>query len=292
MPDTRREALSLREGLGLVALLFLLVPLFLMPFQKAHPAWGLGLLMWGGLGLLPVLFAWWRGLSLRHTFRLRPASTRALFGACCLACGALPLVSVSTEWLHRRLVPDWEQFVSQMNQAVTPETMGVSLGGMLLLLAVSPAICEELFFRGLVLSSMQSRLRGWSAIVVTALLFAVFHMHPYRLFPTFVLGLLLGWLCLRTGSLFPGILAHATNNAIAIVGASLYQWNTRHAGAWHETWGMWEGLFQMTWQMELLLWLGWLQGQKGMLVAGLVALFGWALVWSATRSATQRGLIK
>jgi len=83
-----------------------------------------------------------------------------------------------------------------------------------LVIGVTPALCEELFFRGLVLSGLR-RLGLWPALLGCALLFGLAHSSVYRLIPTFFIGLMLSWLVWRTGSIWTGILAHALNNGIA-----------------------------------------------------------------------------
>src|SRR5262249_36087462 len=48
-------------------------------------------------------------------------------------------------------------------------------------------------------------------------LFALFHIFPEKYLPTFLMGLVLGFLCARTGSIWPGMIAHAVNNASAVL---------------------------------------------------------------------------
>ena len=90
-----------------------------------------------------------------------------------------------------------------------------------LLFGVLPAVCEELFFRGFVLSGLSSAVRGRGAsvraVVLTSALFAVFHIFPEKWLPTFLMGLLLGFLAVSTGSIWPGMLAHAANNSFAVL---------------------------------------------------------------------------
>jgi membrane protease YdiL (CAAX protease family) len=83
-------------------------------------------------------------------------------------------------------------------------------------LALAPALCEEALFRGLALPSLATRLGGRAAIVVTALLFAAFHLSLYRFVPTALLGILLGALRWRSGSLWPAVAFHAANNALVL----------------------------------------------------------------------------
>lgn len=90
-----------------------------------------------------------------------------------------------------------------------------------LLLAVMPAVCEELLFRGWMLAGLAgptpSRRRAVTAIVVQAAAFAAFHLLPERMPQTFALGLLTGWMTLATRSLLPAIVAHAVHNATPVV---------------------------------------------------------------------------
>jgi len=82
-----------------------------------------------------------------------------------------------------------------------------------LVLGLTPGMCEELFFRGLIFSGMR-RLGAWPAVLVTALLFGLAHASIYRLLPTFILGVLLGVVRWRSGSVVPGIVMHAVNNGL------------------------------------------------------------------------------
>lgn len=90
-----------------------------------------------------------------------------------------------------------------------------------LLLAVMPAVCEELFFRGWVLSACAgqrpSSRRAVLAVVAQAAAFAAFHLLPERMPQTFMMGLVLGWLTLSTGSLLPAVVAHAVHNATPVL---------------------------------------------------------------------------
>jgi membrane protease YdiL (CAAX protease family) len=76
-------------------------------------------------------------------------------------------------------------------------------------------VCEELAFRGHLLSALRLRARPASAIALSALAFAALHLDPVRLPGLLFLGGLYGWLTWRSGSLYPAVLAHAVNNAAA-----------------------------------------------------------------------------
>ncbi|MEC9209994.1 MAG: CPBP family intramembrane glutamic endopeptidase [Bacteroidota bacterium] len=88
----------------------------------------------------------------------------------------------------------------------------------LIVIAVVPAIGEELLFRGY----LQQKICKWlktphTAIVIIAFLFSVIHLDPEGIIPRFVLGVLLGYLYYWSGSLWLPILAHFVNNAQAVI---------------------------------------------------------------------------
>lgn len=77
-------------------------------------------------------------------------------------------------------------------------------------------LTEELFFRGFILTGLVARWGATKASIGSALIFSVFHLYPGVLIPIFFTGLLLAALYRATGSLWPPILAHAGQNAIAL----------------------------------------------------------------------------
>jgi sodium transport system permease protein len=86
---------------------------------------------------------------------------------------------------------------------------GLAWAGYLLALAVLPAVCEEVAFRGLILNGLRRRFRPWTAVLLSSFLFAAFHTNVFAAAPLFVLGVVLGLLALYSGSVWPGVLLHA-----------------------------------------------------------------------------------
>ena len=85
--------------------------------------------------------------------------------------------------------------------------------------ALLPALCEELAFRGCILSGLGQRFSGRQAVLISALLFAFAHAEVVRFLPTFILGLLLGALVWQSGSLWPAVIAHAVHNTLSLLAA-------------------------------------------------------------------------
>ena len=93
------------------------------------------------------------------------------------------------------------------------------LGTAILVFALIPAICEELAFRGFILSGLERQHRTRSAILLSALMFGFLHVLLslfQQLFNATLLGIILGLLAVRSRSILPGILFHFLNNAIGV----------------------------------------------------------------------------
>ena len=100
-------------------------------------------------------------------------------------------------------------------------------GVVLLLIAFIPAVCEELLFRGFLLSALGSGAGRWTSILVAAAVFGVFHFFVFKFAVTAGLGIVLGLLCWQSRSIVPAIVAHFLHNAIgaySIVNPDLQRW--------------------------------------------------------------------
>ncbi len=84
-------------------------------------------------------------------------------------------------------------------------------------LAVTPAFCEEVFFRGYVQKSFRTTLSARGALPLTAFVFALFHLEPSNLIPLTLLGWYIGYIYESSGSLAVPAAAHATNNLVALL---------------------------------------------------------------------------
>jgi len=111
----------------------------------------------------------------------------------------------------------------------------------LLAMGVTPAVCEELFFRGYLFAPIRRQTSPWKTIAITALLFGAFHvvtstLTVERFLPSTALGLLLGYVCYRTGSIWPGVVTHACHNCLLLT-LTYYRKPLASSG-----WGPGEGL--------------------------------------------------
>jgi len=86
----------------------------------------------------------------------------------------------------------------------------------ILVSAVIPAICEELLFRGVILNGLRSRFSDVGSVVLSGLMFALMHGNLQQFIYPFILGCIMGWIVLRTGSLVSSIIVHFVNNFLVV----------------------------------------------------------------------------
>jgi sodium transport system permease protein len=87
----------------------------------------------------------------------------------------------------------------------------------LAVIAVLPGLCEELVVRGVLLPGLAARMPPVAAVLIAASLFAAMHADIYRFLFTFTIGMVLGFVRLWTGSLWPPVITHATLNALTFL---------------------------------------------------------------------------
>ena len=96
------------------------------------------------------------------------------------------------------------------------ELEGVAQIPTFLIVGVLAPFGEEVFFRGFLLAALVPVMGGLRGALVSSGLFAVAHLNVGTLLPIFVMGMLLAWLYLRTGSIWPSIVAHTAQNLLAL----------------------------------------------------------------------------
>ncbi len=180
---------------------------------------------------LPIFVCWFQRVSLVATFRLKPVS----FSRLLLVVPAVALFGFSA-WMAAHEIfmigqslgigtIDVEQMddVSEFRQRL----QAIPIGVVLFVFAITPAVCEEFLFRGFVLSSL-NRLSGMWAVILSSILFGLMHvltsnvLAVERFLPSTFMGLILGYIALRTRSLWPGIVVHALHNGF-LLSVSHYQ---------------------------------------------------------------------
>ncbi len=167
------------------------------------------------VGMPPLLMAILLTSSVRRTLKLYwPKWQYLVLGV------VLPVVlqPVAIELIHQLewFFPKPPAGMAEMLKSFSDPN--VPLWWPLLAIAVTPAICEELAFRGFMLSGLQSgRQRNfWTPILISAVCFGVVHMIAHQVFNAMLLGLVLGLLAVRSRSLIPGVIFHFIFNGMQV----------------------------------------------------------------------------
>ena len=163
------------------------------------------------------------------------SSVRLLFLSLVTMILAIPLINWLAEWNAGLTLPDslaWlEQWMRNKEEAAMNATKQLlqtsTISGLLtniLIVAVLPAVGEELFFRGLLQKLfVQWTKNGHIAIWITALVFSAYHVQFLGFVPRLLLGAYLGYLLVWSGSIWVPVLAHFINNALAVICYFLYE---------------------------------------------------------------------
>ncbi len=158
-----------------------------------------------------------------------------LFGGIALMFVSLPVTNQLTLWnegmkfgpAFQRL-EDYMKALEETAKAATEKMLDVdTVGGMLLnllIIALIPAVGEELTFRGVLQQSLTRRMNPHVAIFLSAAIFSFIHFQFYGFLPRLFLGLLLGYMFYVSGSLWTSIVMHFVNNGSVVV---LYYLNAR-----------------------------------------------------------------
>jgi membrane protease YdiL (CAAX protease family) len=153
---------------------------------------------------------------------LRAPAPRYLLAAALLAVANQPVVSFVT-WASRALAPqDWVQKFDSLQRALDLFFSQQAIP-MIVTVALAAPLGEELFFRGYALPAISRSFGPLAASLATGALFSALHLNPIGFVGLWEIGVLLAFLRLRSGSLWPAIVCHATNNAVA-GGAFLLGW--------------------------------------------------------------------
>ncbi len=201
------------DALAMFAVGYLLLYFVLIPLQRQALIRGLLISQWLGLFGLSLLYAVVTRRPPAQAFALRAPPAPAWAGAALMALGGWMVANLIGQWV----LPPPPEYIEAFRRMLFPETLRRGLLVSLFLFAATPAICEELFFRGLILRGLMTRMAPGTAIALCAAMFGIYHVDVYRLIPTALLGGMLGFIAWRSGSVGPAMLAHFLNNAVLVL---------------------------------------------------------------------------
>ncbi|MGI6036877.1 MAG: CPBP family intramembrane glutamic endopeptidase [Limnochordia bacterium] len=170
-----------------------------------------GVLLAELLLILPTLLFMARDrLPLGYTLRLRWPGWR-LLGWSALAAALAYIIATSLTAATRYL---YSQLGTSLPMFIPPVADGRQFAWTLFIGGLVASIAEEVLFRGYLLRAYEA-FGSLQGVIITGLLFGMFHLSFQNLVPSAFLGIVMGYLVYRTDSLWAGIVAHFTNNMIA-----------------------------------------------------------------------------
>lgn len=119
-----------------------------------------------------------------------------------------------SEWVVEKVQLTMPDSTTQLFESIMKEPTGY------LAIGILGPVAEEMVFRGAVLRSLLKLFPAkvhWWPILISAVLFGAVHMNMAQFVHALPIGLLLGWMYYRTGSIIPGLLFHWVNNTVAYV---------------------------------------------------------------------------
>jgi sodium transport system permease protein len=200
--------------------------------------------------------------SPRNTLRLQLPSLKSFCLVVMLAVAIHP-AGVAVSQVLSTLYPLSPAIEVHVHKLQTIFQQAPSFLSVLAVLAFVPAVCEELAFRGFILSGM-SQLGKWTAIIGSAAFFGATHFFIQQSLSACVLGIVLGYLAFQTRSLFPGLAFHFIYNSLTLLlGTSVAEYLTK-GNSLRWLFSEEEGSFVYSWPIVLL----------SVIVSGLIL---WAL---------------
>jgi len=212
-----------------INLIFLLTALLLITFgyyvQEKNIYLGLLITEFVLILIPPILYVAWKKAGIRNVFRLNKIDTK-LLGLCVFITLLAYPVGVFLNLVGHMILSLFGELMPV--QIPVADNAGEYVIG-LFIIALLPGIAEEFFFRGLVLRGYEG-FGPRKAVIIPALLFGLFHFNVQNFIGPFFLGLIFGYMVIRTNSIFPAITGHFINNALSVTMAFLANVFTDQSG--------------------------------------------------------------
>lgn len=171
-----------------------------------------------GLLIPAILFARLHSKNHSDFLRLRSTDIRLVVLSVIGLLALVPVVhwigvvSESLPWPQS--IRDFEQTQMDLIERILLQDFSVTFA--LSMMALTPAICEEILFRGYIQRQAERSMGIWGGILFSGLIFGLYHLRPTQAIPLGFLGVYLAYLTWRSGSIIPAIIVHFANNAFAI----------------------------------------------------------------------------
>lgn len=159
---------------------------------------------------IPLFIAIYTKKNLKETFKLQLCKPKYFASAFVMSVGAIMVGMVLSSIMSAIFKTSAQGAVESMDALMTD-----NIFKMLFVVALAPGICEELMFRGYLLSAVENKIKPQQAILVVAVVFGIFHMSVVKFLTTALLGYVFAYIAHKSKSIVPGMTMHFMNNALS-----------------------------------------------------------------------------
>ncbi len=166
-----------------------------------------------GLVLVALFFVVMRKERLQERFNLDFPPIKSFFASAVLMLGARMWENAAS-YLYVALFSEPSNTDMEFLEAFFADASPLVA---LISVAVIPAVCEELLFRGYLFDSFKGKKNSVWAVIITAVLFSAIHFDIYKMAPILIMGLAFGYIAAKTGSVLIPIIFHLINNSLSLI---------------------------------------------------------------------------
>ena len=161
---------------------------------------------------MPLLLVWYMKSDVRTLFSLKVPKLKDMAGGFILYIGVYSLMLV-VSFILMSIFPQSAENTAMTFDALMEQPFVL----VVLVMTVMPAIGEELYFRGLIFGSLRHRYSAVWAIVISSVIFGVFHLSLVKIIPTGMLGACFAYVANISGSIYIGMFLHFFNNLVSAI---------------------------------------------------------------------------
>lgn len=164
--------------------------------------------------LLLLVFAYlvYTKCDIKKTMNIRKPKVSSIIGAILLWIGTFIIITLISIPLQK-LFPDSAENLNTINNLLG----GYNILELLVIMAVVPAVCEELFFRGFIFSAAREKFKIVPAIIFVSVIFGIYHMSLIKIFTVGILGAAFAISIYYSKSIVTSMIMHFLNNSIAVI---------------------------------------------------------------------------
>lgn len=202
-------------GYGDVILLSSVVMLFILylgTFAQVKFGFGGVIVTQSIILILPVCYAWYMKTDFVKLFSMHRPKISQVAGAFITWAGGFSLILL----ISMLLTPLFHESAINVETAFT-EFVKLPVLLLVFVIALMPAVGEELMFRGFIFGTLREKTKGIRAMLIVSALFGIYHMSLIKFFTTALLGFILVYVVSETKSIFCSMLMHFCNNLVSVI---------------------------------------------------------------------------